>query len=110
MLPPSARENVVFEVLNNTVATSIFRYYGKGFLEKGQQLEVNFRGLFHTIVIFSTWTQISRIFILSREAFLPSVLSVCEYDYINAAGGRAPDHSLNYLLLTTISFLKSLKL
>lgn len=46
MLPPSARENVVFEVLNNTVATSIFRYYGKGFFGKGTTARGKFQKSF----------------------------------------------------------------
>lgn len=78
--PSSARGNVAFEVVNKTFTTSIFRYQGKGILEQGQQIEINFRGPFPAMVIFSEWNQISRIFVPSREAFLPSAWIVSADD------------------------------
>lgn len=45
----------------------------------------------------------------SLSPFLPSMWILCEYDYINAEGKRAPDHSLKHLMLAMISFLKPLE-
>lgn len=78
---------------------------GKAFWTRDNR-QIHFRGLFQTMIIFSKYTQTSRIFIPFREAFLPSVWIVHEYDYINTAERQAPDHSLNYLMLAMISFLK----
>ena len=54
-------------------------------------METGFRGPFHTMMILSQWSQVSRIFVPSSEAFLPSVWRVCECDYTNAVGRCTPD-------------------
>lgn len=73
MLSSSARDTALV-LINDTLATSIFRYEGKGILEQGQEMEIQVSGaLSHHDDFLGQWSQVSRIFVSSGEAFLPSV-------------------------------------